>query len=242
MRAVLAANGRMLQVSQPSSWFDNTAKAMESALLGLPGVLSSHVEVDAEGRVQAIHLLAGPGRAEHQLLRDVQSLMAISFGQDVERGVVHLTRVGAGDEYGESRLRLLRHRLESEGTQVGVVVELGNGDRIFRGEARGSRSPSALLRMAAVATARAVVAALFRMVEIEVFSVQRVRLGHRSVALVGITAGGGILPPQEYVGAVLIKLDETEATCRAVLDGVNRFFALAGQMAPEGIGGQSTNV
>ncbi|WP_423219228.1 hypothetical protein [Thermaerobacter marianensis] len=231
----------MLQVSQPSSWSDQTAKTMEAALLGLPGVLSSHVEVDAGGRVQEIHLLAGPGRAEHQLLRDVQSLMAISFGQDVETGVVHLTRVGGGDEYGESRLRLLRHRLETEGTQIAVLVELGNGDRVFRGEARGTRGPAALLRLAAVATARAVIAALYRMVEVQVFSVQRVRLGHRTVALVGITAGGGILPPQEYVGAVLVKLDETEATCRAVLDGVNRFFALAGQLAPEGIGGTASN-
>lgn len=232
----------MLRVSQQSSWSDQTARAMESALLGLPGVLSSHVEVDAGGRVQEIHLLAGPGRAEHQLFRDVQSLMAISFGQDVETGAIHLTRVGAGDEYGESRLRLLRHRLETEGTQIGVVVELGNGERIFRGEARGTRGPTSVLRMAAAATARAVVAALYRMVEVEVFSVQRVRLGHRAVALVGITAGGGILPVQEYVGAVLIKLDETEATCRAVLDGVNRFFALAGQLAPEGISGRTTNV
>lgn len=232
----------MLRVPQQSSWSDHTARAMESALLGLPGVLSSHVEVDAGGRVQEIHLLAGPGRAEHQLLRDVQSLMAISFGQDVNPGVIHLTRVGAGDEYGESRLRLLRHRLETEGTQVGFVVELGNGERVFRGEARGTRGPTSALRMAAVATARGVVAALYRMVEVEVFSVQRVRLGHRAVALVGITAGGGILPAQEYVGAVLIKLDDTEATCRAVLDGVNRFFALAGQLAPEGIGAKSTNV
>ena len=86
------------------------------------------------------------------------------------------------------------------------------------------------------------VAALFRMVEVDVFAVQRVRLGHRVAALVGITAGGGLLPPQDYLGAVVVRVDELEATCRAVLDGVNRFFALAEQLAPEGIGEQGTNV
>lgn len=229
-------------MSGKASWSHHTARVMEAALLGLPGVISSHVELDEAGSVREVHLLTGPGRAQAQLVRDVQSLMAISFDAVVEAGLIHVTRVGAGEEYGNTRLRLLRHRLETGESRLAVAVELGNGERVYRGEARGTRGPGVPLRLAALATAQAVVEALFRMVEIEVFAVHRIRLGHRQAALAGITAGGGVLMPQDFIGGAFIRSDEIEAACRAVLDAVNRLFALVEQMAPEGVEEESTNV
>ena len=218
-----------------------TVRLMEAALLALPGVIASRVELDAEGRVQAVHVLAGPGRAEGQLVRDVQSLMAVSFGQAVAPGMVGVTRIGMEGEAVQSRLRLLRHRTETDGNQLKVRVELGQGGRTFHGEARGVRNPTVSMRLAAMATAQAVVAALSHTVEVEVFAVHRVTVAHHSAALVGVTAGGGLMAPQDFLGAVLIRSDEVEAACRAVLDGVNRFLSLACQLAPEGITVACTN-
>ncbi|HEY8393312.1 MAG TPA: hypothetical protein VIK92_00745 [Thermaerobacter sp.] len=229
-------------MSGQASWSQHTARIMEAALLGLPGVISCHVEVDLAGKVREVHLLAGPGRAQAQLVRDVQSLMAISFDATVEPSIIQVTRVGAGEEYGDARLRLLRHRLETGDGRLAITVELGRGERVFRGEAQGARRPGAAFRLAALATAQAVVHALSRMIEIEVFAVQRVALGHLQAALVGITAGGGALAPQEFIGSAFIRADETEAACRAVLDAVNRLFALIERMVPGGTEVKSANV
>lgn len=228
-------------MSGQASWSQHTARMMEAALLGLPGVISSHVEVDPDGKVREIHLLAGPGRAQAQLVRDVQSLMAISFDAAVEPSVIQITRLGAAEEYGDARLRLLRHRVETGDGRLAVTVELARGERVFRGEARGTRRPGAAFRLAAVATAQAVVEALSHMIEIEVFAVQRVPLGHLQAALVGINAGGGALTPQEFIGSAFIRVDENEAVCRAVLDAVNRLFALVEQMVPGGTEAGSAN-
>src|SRR4051812_49971561 len=68
---------------------------LEDALRSLPGVQAVSVVTSGTGEPTEVHVLAVPGKAAKQVVRDVQSLAMAGFGVDIDHRIVSVVQLGA---------------------------------------------------------------------------------------------------------------------------------------------------
>src|SRR5215218_6270382 len=144
---------------------------LEDALRSLPGVQAVSVVTSGTGEPTEVHVLAAPGKAAKQVVRDVQSLAMAGFGVDIDHRIVSVVQIGEGlpgelverapaptppnpDDGRRAVLASVGVRIAAHDATVTVV--LGVGGEEFVGSAEGSASPSQRARLVAVAALDAV--------------------------------------------------------------------------------------
>ena len=217
------------------SWPD-----VERTLRRIPHVVQAHVVSDPTDRVRELHVVATPGKAAKQLVRDVQSVAMASFGLDVDRNVVSVVqleddpdlptppRADAQPEPGRTSLDGIT--LRSQAGRCSVSVTLRWGDRDATGSTARAAGVRALHRLAAEATLDALRMLHPRSVTGEVEGTEVRQLGAARVALVTIAQQS---PSGEelLVGTAAVRAaGEFDAVARAVLDAVNRRLPVAAQV------------
>lgn len=119
------------------------------------------------------------------------------------------------------RLAIVRVELVSAGLGVAVTVELSCRGRVVTGEAEGAATQTGVHRSVAVATLRAVEAAVEGKARFEVEHIELTRSGPDQTVLVVLTMVTG-RSTQRLSGASVVREDVRQAVVRAVLDSVNR--------------------
>jgi hypothetical protein len=105
--------------------------------------------------------------------------------------------------------------------QVSCRVTLtAQDDRVFVGEGSSVVLGTAQMNAAARATVHAVQA--FADTKVTLESCNKTHLGGRDVVLVVLSVSAD--PPQELIGAVMVRGDESKAAALAVLDATNRWL------------------
>ncbi|MHB8512425.1 MAG: hypothetical protein ACYDCC_09605 [Actinomycetota bacterium] len=205
-----------------------TTSEIEKALAQISGVRAARVVGAEPGRVSEIHVLAEPGRAPKQLVRDIQSAVLTGFGMSIDYrivSVVQLDREPSTTVTELPRPRPILRRLSAEtasfSTEVRVGVAVGGEelDRTMRGPA------TAGLRLVAQATVDAIGTTL-RADAVEVESAEILNASNRQAALVVLkvmTSRGD----HAVCGSALVRRDPIDAVARATLDALNRFIGSA---------------
>lgn len=203
---------------------------MERALAQIAGIRAARVVADRDGRIAEVHVLAEPGRAPKQLVRDIQSAVLTGFGISIDYRVVSVVQLdkeskGAETTAQPSAARPVLRRLTAEtasySTEVSVGVAVGGSE-----VARTTRGPAtAGLRLVAQATVDAVVEAITAEA-VEVESAAVVEAGPRQIALVvlRVLTGRG---DHVVAGSAVVRRDPADAIARASLDALNRFVGSA---------------
>lgn len=201
---------------------------IERGLSDIAGVRAARVVAGDDGRIAEVHVLAAPGRAPKQLVRDIQSAVMTRFGISIDYRVVSVVQLEREIEPAEAApanaaaaarpvLRRLSAETASFSTEikVGVAVEGTEIDRTTRGPA------TAGLRLVAEATVDAIADAL-RAEAVEVESAAVVPIASRQVALVvlRVLTGRG---DHVVSGSAVIRRDPGDAVARATLAALNRF-------------------
>lgn len=212
---------------------------VEKLLGALDGVNSVKIVTDEHGAIQEIHVLSGSDIGAKQIVRNVESALLAELGLQVDHRKISVARMKEGDleelRAGEERTapRDRGRRLALEGVQIerragrtaSCRVELGNGDRLFLGEAEGSDST----RTRADIAAEAVLDALDDATEEEAspLALEGVKtvdaLGRRIVlAVIRVRSGRSPIP---LTGCSVVVDSPEEAAVLAVLQATNRWIA-----------------
>jgi hypothetical protein len=207
---------------------------LEEALRSLPGVQAVSVVTSGSGEPTEVHVLAAPGKAAKQVVRDVQSLAMAGFGVDIDHRIVSVVQIGetlpgelierahhAAPAPSEWRRTVITSvGVRTAGHEATVTVTLGADGEEFLGSAEGSVTPSQRPRLVAMAALDAVAPLLGTSCDIE--SAQLLTAGHHEVAVVVLSLLAPRAGRQLLSGSAVVRSAPEDAVCRAVLDALNR--------------------
>jgi hypothetical protein len=184
-------------------------------------------------------VLAAPGKAPKQVVRDVQSLALAQYDIDIDHRIVSVVQMGDDEvrTVEPASVDVDLTRSGGEGEQVvrpaiaAIMVRSGHGeseasvtlavgDQIFEGTSRGPAGRSHRARLVALATLEAVGELLGQPCEVE--SATIVATGTREVALSVLTIMVPRTGEQVLTGSAAVRGDEADAVARSVLAALNR--------------------
>jgi hypothetical protein len=207
---------------------------LEDALRQVTGVRAVSVVTGPDAQPIEVHVLATPGKAPKQVVRDVQSLALAQFDIDLDHRIVSVVQIGEvppqnePDDEPSSALEpeaAARPVVGAIATRTGageceVEVTLISDGTSFTGTALGPTSAHQRPRVVAAATLAALKELLGMRCELE--SAQVLSAGTRDVALtvlaLGVPRGGD----QVLTGSAPVRGDQADAVARSVLDALNR--------------------
>ncbi|MEI8057095.1 MAG: hypothetical protein WCI29_06785 [Actinomycetes bacterium] len=224
---------------------------LEDSLRTIPGVRAASVVTGPDGRPTEVHVLAQPGKAAKQVVRDVQSVAMAQFDLDIDHRIVSVVLIGDDAvEVGEAnepadfspasssapRLTVLTSaepaptrpaltsiRVSSANGDSEVEVTLTVEGSVFVGLASGPAALAHRPRIVATATLAALSEMLGMSAQIE--SAQIVSAGLREAALCVLSLQVPRLGEQILCGSALVRGDAEDAVSRSVLAAVNRRLA-----------------
>lgn len=206
---------------------------LEDALRQIPGVRAASVVTGPDAVPTEVHVLASPGKAAKQVVRDVQSMAMARYDIDIDHRIVSVVQIGeeepslevvrAAEEEAEeqpNRPAIAAIMVRSSGGLIEATVSLAVGDTLFEGQVEGPAGHSHRARLVALATLDAVNALLGQPCEIE--SAVIVPIGGRDVAVTVLTLVVPRAGEQVLTGSAVVRGDEAEAVARSVLAALNR--------------------
>jgi hypothetical protein len=211
---------------------------LEDSLRQIPGVKAASVVTGPDAVPTEVHVLASPGKAAKQVVRDVQSLALARYDIDIDHRIVSVVQIGDDevsvvDESGpaapESQTELAVRpaiaaiMVRSGGGMTEASVTLAASDELFEGKAQGPAGQSHRPRIVAMATLDAVDDLLGQTCEVESASV--VSTGSREIALSVLTLMVPRTGEQVLTGCAVVRGDEADAVARSVLAALNRQLA-----------------
>ena len=211
----------------------------EDELRRLPGIIAASVVTGPDAVPTEVHVLAEPGKAAKQVVRDVQSYALAKHGLAIDHRIVSVVQIGA-DEVGipphpeidpieeteeppPPRPAITSIMVRTAGTESEAVVSLATGGHVFEGRVVGPGAASQRPRLVAQATLRALDELLGTIAEVESAAV--VTVGAREVAVTVLSVMVPRTGEQVVTGSALLRGDESDAVARAVLDALNRRLA-----------------
>lgn len=168
-----------------------------------------------------VHVLAKPGKAPKQVVRDVQSVALAAHGLRIDRRIVSVVQLEDGDVSAGDRPIVEDVAEQVDGSRMSISVTLSWHDEHLVGTATGPASATTRLRLVAEATVRALQQALAEEAAFGVQAVATPTVGTREVAVAQVVV---VLDGSErlMVGSALVDGDASRAMVRAVLDALNR--------------------
>jgi hypothetical protein len=205
---------------------------LEEALRQIPGVRAASVVTGPDAVPTEVHVLASPGKAAKQVVRDVQSLAMARYDIDIDHRIVSVVQIGedepslevvrpeAEDDEPSTRPAIAAIMVRSSGGLIEATVSLSVGETVFEGQAEGAAGHSHRARLVAMATLDAVHELLGQPCEVESSVVLTV--GGRDVAVSVLTLMVPRAGEQVLTGSAAVRGDEAEAVARSVLAALNR--------------------
>ncbi len=211
----------------------------EDELRRLPGIIAASVVTGPDAVPTEVHVLAEPGKAAKQVVRDVQSYALAKHGIAIDHRIVSVVQIGA-DEVGipphpeidvaepnepplPPRPAIAAIMVRTAGTETEAVVTLATGGHVFEGRVVGPGAASQRPRIVAQATLRALDELLGTTAEVESAAV--VGVGAREVAVSVLSVMVPRTGEQVVSGSAIVRGDESDAVARSVLSAVNRRLA-----------------
>lgn len=209
---------------------------LEDSLRQIPGIKAASVVTGPDAVPTEVHVLASPGKAAKQVVRDVQSLALARYDIDIDHRIVSVVQMSddevlvvetspAQDDPQAApevavRPAIAAIMVRSSSGITEASVTLAANDQLFEGKAQGPAGQSHRSRIVAVATLDAVDNLLGQSCEVE--SATIVPIGGREVALSVLTLMVARTGEQVLTGCAVVRGDEADAIARSVLAALNR--------------------
>ena len=197
------------------------APELEREIVKLDGVLSARV-LSSGSEIEEIHVSAAAERVPKKLVRDIESLLLISFGIRIDHRRISIVRLGENRNRAAAPVRPQIAQIESTPGEPGpsVKIQLSYKDKIYEGHGAAGAGENEMH-----AAGRAVISATEKLLGVDgilaLEDVSLVKLGEQSVVVVLLTwrLEGEFL---YLVGATSSRNDLCEAAARASFDALNR--------------------
>ncbi len=198
----------------------------EQAIKQLTSVAAARIKANAEGEIEEIHVLAGPGRNPKQVVRDIEAVLEAQFGLQVDHKKISVAQIGEEEDEPAAapeavRPKLVGVTLRTVNARAEAKVELLAGEKLLEASTQGPASSYNKLRLFVDATLKCLEMLTLEGCMFVVEDVALTQLAKRQVALVTVSlvTGAG---EEQLAGCALVKHDDREAIVKATLDAVNR--------------------
>ncbi|MFZ3102620.1 MAG: hypothetical protein WA113_10575 [Desulfitobacteriaceae bacterium] len=203
-----------------------SSEEWEQALRQIKLVVAVRINVNSQGEIDEIHILAASGRAPKQIVRDVESILAAQFGIQVDHKKISVAQVEEDEEVTPSIIELTRTKLvgvtlRTVNGMAEVKVELLIGKKLIEGTAQGPSTSYNKSRLFVEATIQALIPLTLDKCVFVTEDVIITQLAKHQIALVSITLIESTRE-QSLVGCAPVRSDDREAVVKATLDAVNR--------------------
>ncbi|EEG77843.1 hypothetical protein [Dethiobacter alkaliphilus] len=194
----------------------------ENLIKQIRDVISVNIVLGDNKEIEEIHILAEDTRNAKQLVRDVETLLRVEYGLDLDHKKISVVQLKNEQKLlQDKRVKFTAIQYSLQGSQLEALVELTSDKRSCQGKSCGVNSSSNRLRLFAEATLNALNDFLDSGTTVFLEDVVQYPMGRRNMISAALTYMQG--PSEEYlVGSALIKQDEKEAVVRATLDAINR--------------------
>lgn len=199
----------------------------EQAIKQIKSVIAARINVNNQGEIEEVHILAAPGRTPKQIVRDVESILVAQYDLQIDHKKISVAQVGDDEGEGTSeimestRLKLVGVTLRTVNGVAEAKVELLTGDKLLEGIAQGPSSSHNKLRLFIEATLKALSPLSSNKYVFVTEDVEITKLAKQKIALVSITLIASV-GEQSLAGCALVRNDDREAVVKATLDAVNR--------------------
>ncbi len=204
-----------------------TKSDLSNLIQQVEGVINVKVNVDEQGFIQEIYVLADKIRGAKQIVRDIETAAAVEFNVELDHRKISVVQL---DDHGDDlisnedkRLVLQNLAMEYNGPKCKISVELNGTGKTCRAQTEGPGSEKNQARL----VAQAVLAALEgdddfnQLFSLVLEEVSIMNFASHRIALVGVSLVQA--STEEFlVGSSVVRKDEKEAVARATLDAVNR--------------------
>jgi hypothetical protein len=199
---------------------------LEASLTSIADIRAASVVTDGRGQPIEIHVLAHPGKAAKQVVRDIQSVAMVEHGVEIDHRIVSVVQLSDDatvdlQPSASPRAIVSSVGVRTAGDHLHGEVRIVVGEEEFVGTASGL-----FVGGRAKVVANATLAATENLLGLscEVTYTAVVPTGDYQVALC-VIAVVGLAGPHVVSGSALVRHDESDAVCRAVLDALNRRLA-----------------
>jgi hypothetical protein len=194
----------------------------ENLIKQIRDVISVNIVLGEDKQIEEIHVLAEDTRNAKQLVRDIETLLRIEYGIDLDHKKISVVQLNKEQQsFKPNRIKFSGIQYSLHGSKIEAVVELASPKRSCQGKSCGTNSRSNRLRLFAEATVQALNDFMESGSSIYLEDVVQYPLGNQNIVSTSLTFLKG--QSEEYlVGTALVKQDDREAVVRATLAAINR--------------------
>lgn len=194
----------------------------ENLIKQIRDVISVNIVLGQQKQIEEIHVLAEENRNAKQLVRDIETLLRVEYGIEVDHKKISVVQLNKGQKVSqEKRLKFSSIAYTLHGSQLEAVVELATASNTCQGRCCGLNSKRNSVRLFALATIDALSSLLDEGSSISLEDIALYSLGSQNIISCALTYIRG--SSEEYlVGSAIIRQDDKEAVVRATLNAINR--------------------
>ncbi|MBS3948732.1 MAG: hypothetical protein KGZ57_10660 [Dethiobacter sp.] len=195
---------------------------LEKLIKQIRDVVSVNIVTGENKEIQEMHVLAEETRNAKQIVRDIETLLRVECGLDLDHKKVSVVQLNKEQNVFQARrLKCSALQFYLQGAKIEAMVEISSPKKSCQGQSAGVNSRTNRLRLIAEATVQAVNQFMEKGGHVILDDVGQFTLGGRHFIAVSVTF---VCSPAEesLVGSALVKQDEKEAVVRATLAAVNR--------------------
>ncbi|HZK24039.1 MAG TPA: hypothetical protein VFC74_01490 [Oscillospiraceae bacterium] len=194
----------------------------ESLIKRIRDVLSVNIVLGEQSEIVEVHVLAEAGRNAKQIVRDIETLLQVEYGIDLDHKKVSIVQLNQGQKLAhEKRLNFTGISYSLQGSQLEAVVELAADKRTCQGRSSGVNTRRNGIRLFAQATTEAIKQFLAPGATLIFEDVAQFSLGSQTIIATTLTLLHDI-SEETLVGSALIRHDDKDAVVRATLAAINR--------------------
>lgn len=194
----------------------------ENLIKQIRDVISVNIVLGEDKQIEEVHVLAEDTRNAKQLVRDIETLLRLEYGLDLDHKKISVVQLNKEQQaFQANRVRFSGIHYSLQGTQLEAIVELTSPKRSCQGKSCGLNTRSNRLRLFAEATVQALNDYIENGSSVILEDVVQYPLGGQNLVSTALTYMKDHM--EEFlVGTALVKQDEKEAVVRATLCAINR--------------------
>ncbi|NLZ93899.1 MAG: hypothetical protein GX922_07800 [Firmicutes bacterium] len=193
----------------------------EKMIKQIRDVLSVNIVLSEQKKIEEIHVLAEDTRNAKQIVRDIETLLRVEYGIDLDHKKISVVQLQKEQLTTGKRLKFTGMSYSLKKNQLEVTVELTGGNRTCQGHSSGINTKRNSLRLFAKASIEAINQFLEPHNLITLEDVAQFTLGNQDVISTTLIFCRG-LSEEILVGSALVRQDDKDAVVRATLAAVNR--------------------
>lgn len=194
----------------------------EELIKRIRDVLSVNIVLGEQQEINEVHVLAEDGRNAKQIVRDIETLMQVEYGIDLDHKKVSVVQLNQNQQLTtEKRLNFTSISYSLQGNQLEALVELASVRHTAQGRSTGVNTRRNGLRLFAQAATEAIKSFLapgctLLLEDVAQFSLGSQHIISTTLILLRDTS------EETLVGSALIRHDDKDAVVRATLAAINR--------------------